>query len=175
MDLKEAVAMLKQEKLSRARPWSAISDDYLTAREFLSLIGIPGKGRDYRRTIRWLSIASSDRSDKNLHMPEYLKKCFREAVVCAHLFRGTAKGAVTFEYRIPLESLDPDYVRRAKSLVAARKSNSPYSVPLSRRVFMELTFLSAGTGKSMPEMIEEWAHREIHIVLAKPQDPGPTP
>ena len=78
MDLKEAVAMLKQEKLSRARPWSAISDDYLTAREFLSLIGIPGKGRDYRRTIRWLSMASSDRSDKNLYMPEYLKKCFRE-------------------------------------------------------------------------------------------------
>jgi hypothetical protein len=126
MDRRELADMLKQERLKSARPWEPISDDYLTAREFLSLIGIHGKSKAYRRALRVLRIAHS-RSDLLGHLPEYLTNCFREGIVQVHLFRGTSKGAVAVEYRIPVESLDEKFAALAKRLIPARNSKNPCS------------------------------------------------
>ncbi len=172
MNLQEVRAMLRQEKLDRARPWTPISGEYLTAREFLSLIGIYGKKRGYRSTIRWLSMASSRTGG---HMPEYLKKCFKDGIVCAHLFQGSPKGAVTFEYRIPIDSLDEKYAERAKTLMFSRNGKSDNSVTLNQRIFRELRVLSARTSRGMSEIVEDLVHKEFESSFAEPHNPASAP
>jgi exopolyphosphatase/guanosine-5'-triphosphate,3'-diphosphate pyrophosphatase len=49
MNEREIVNALKKRRLDEARPWKAISSDYLTARELLSLIGIGGTVRALAR------------------------------------------------------------------------------------------------------------------------------
>ena len=170
VELKEIVAALKEAKLASARPWMPISNDYLTVREFLSLIGLYGKRKEYRLTIRHLSMAST-RNDSNLPAPEYLKECFREGMVCVHLFRGSPKGTVAFEYRIPVKSLDEKYAGRAKTLTSARNGNIRNSIILSRQTFKGLTLLSARTGKSMSETVEEMVDRELKLMFATEEHP----
>ena len=166
MDRRELADRLKQERLKSARPWEPISDGYLTAREFLSLIGVHGKSKAYRRALRVLRIASS-RSDLLGQMPEYLTDCFREGIVQVHPFRGTSKGAVAVEYRIPIESLDEKCAALAKRLIPARSSKNPCSVPVSRHAFQGLGLLSAKAGKSKSELVEEWVERELERLFAQ--------
>jgi len=56
MRAREIADILQAERLKRARPWTPVSTDQLTAREFFSLIGIEGKGRKYRRVLRYLRL-----------------------------------------------------------------------------------------------------------------------
>ena len=46
MDEQEIMDILKKQKLDHARPWKALSSEYLTTREFLSLIGFEGGERN---------------------------------------------------------------------------------------------------------------------------------
>ena len=79
MDEQEIVDILKKQRLDQARPWEAISSDYLTTREFLSLVGIEGRGREYRQALFYLEIASK-RDNAGHILPDYLKRCFRNGV-----------------------------------------------------------------------------------------------
>ncbi len=158
-------AMLKEAKLKRARPWEPISDDYLSAREFLSLVGIHGKGRGYRRALCYLRLAAGN-SDILNRTPDSLKDCFQEGLVCVHSFRGSTGGAVGIEYRIPIESLNGKYAHLAKKLIPARHSKNPYAVPISRHAFRGLTVLSKREGKSTSELIGEWVQEELEHSFA---------
>ena len=124
MDEQEIVDILKKQKLDHARPWKAISSDYLTTREFLSLIGIEGRGREYRQALFYLEIAS--KRDNNGHLlPDSLKKCFRDGSVRVHVFRSRSEGLIGVEYRIPVESLDERYAERIREIVSCRNGKAP--------------------------------------------------
>jgi hypothetical protein len=158
MRAREIADVLQTERLKRARPWTPVSTDQLTARELLSLIGIEGKGRRYRRVLRYLRLACN-RDDGAGRSPHYLNGCFREGVR-VYVFQGRGHGAVSLEYRIPVESLDDKYVEHAKKLISARNGRASDSICVSREAFKELVALSARAGRSISEMIEQWVHRE---------------
>jgi hypothetical protein len=158
MQAREIADVLHEEKMKRARPWTPVSTEELTAREFLALIGIEGKGRRYRRTLRFLRL-TSNRDDEASRAPGYLSKCFR-AGVRVRVFQGRGHGAVPVEYRIPLESLNDEYAELATKLISGRNARPSDSINVSRETFKQLVALSARAGKSIPDMVEEWAHRE---------------
>ena len=164
MDEQEIIDILKKQRLDQARPWKAISSDYLTTREFLSLVGIEGRGREYRQALIYLEIASK-RDNTGHILPDYLKKCFRNGFVRVHVFRSRSEGLIGVEYRIPVESLDESYEERVKGLVSSR--NSKTSDPISRGTFRKLKRLSEITHRSVSEIIDSWANREMDEVLGK--------
>jgi len=169
MDEQELIDMLKKQRLDHARPWKAISSDYLTTREFLSLMGIEGRGRDYRQTLLYLEIASR-RENANHLLPDYLKKCFRDGSVRVHVFRSRSAGLIGVEYRVPVDSLDKRYAERVKELIASRNGKTPDSV-ISRRTLKRLKQLSEIKRKSIPELIEAWVDREMDAVLGNEGGP----
>jgi hypothetical protein len=146
-----------------------ISSDYLTTREFLSLIGIEGRGREYRQILLYLEIAS--RRDKTDHLlPDYLKKCFRDGVVRVHVFRSRNEDLVGVEYPVPIRSLEERYAQRINELVSSR--NGKTSDCISRGTLKKLRQLSEITHKSISEIVDGWVNREIHGVLG--QEDGPS-
>jgi len=159
-DTEELMKRFREEKLKRSRPWEPISDTYLTAREFLSLVGIRGKSKAYRRALRHL-IQAAYRSDVLHLQPDTFKDCFREGLVRCHSFQGTTGGVVEFEYRVPVESLNEKYAELAKKLIDARHTKNPYAVPLSKKTFMRLSILSEKMGKSNTELVEELVQKEL--------------
>ena len=163
MRAKEIARMLHAERLKRARPWVPVSSDYLTAREFFSLIGIEGKGRHYRRTLRYLRLASN-RGDDAGRAPEHLNQCFLKGLR-VEVFQGRGKGVVSVEYRIPVESLNEGYVEQARKLISGRHGKAADTISVSHEAFKELVALSARAGKSIPELIEQWVHREWRFSL----------
>ena len=56
----------------------------LTAREFLSLVGVRGKGNNYRRAIVWLAMAAV--GDDNDRIPDVLKEPFGTGCYVSTLF-----------------------------------------------------------------------------------------
>jgi hypothetical protein len=163
VDEKRVKELFRQEKLKRARPWKPVSADYLTTREFLSLIGIDGRGKTYRETLYRLDVAAS--GNNNHLMPDYLRRCFREEVVCVHIFRGRAKSPIPLEYRIPIESLEEKHLQSARRLTKFRNGKArDYITPA---VLRRLTFLSDQVKKSIPEIIGRLVNREIEIMLAE--------
>ena len=163
MDETKIKELFMQEKLKRASPWKPVSADYLTTREFLSLVGIDGKGKAYRKTIYQLDIAAS--ADNNHLMPDYLRRCFREGVVRVHVFRGRARGPVSLEYRIPIESLEEKHLQSARMLTKFRNGKArDYITPA---VLRRLTLLSDQAKKSIPEIIGRLVNREVEIMLAE--------
>ena len=163
MDEKRIKELFRQEKLKRAYPWKHVSADYLTTREFLSMIGIDDRGKRYRQTLYYLDVAAS--GDNNHLMPDYLRRCFREGVVSVHVFRGRAKGPISLEYRIPIECLDEKYLQPVKRLVEFRTGKArDYITPA---VLRKLSSLSDETAKSISEIIGTLVNREIEIMLAK--------
>ena len=169
MDEQEIIGILKQQKLDHARPWKAISSDYLTTREFLSLIGIEGKGREYRQALFYLEIASR-RENKSRLLPDYLKKCFRDGSVSVHVFHSRNSGLIGVEYRIPVESLDERYAERIREILAFRNGNILDLI--SERTLKKLRRLSVITHRSVTDIIDECVNREMDAVLAK-QDASP--
>jgi hypothetical protein len=166
---REIVNILKKQRLDQARPWKAISSDYLTTREFLSLVGIEGRGREYRQTLLYLEIASR-RDNANHLLPDYLKKCFRDGSVRVHVFRSRSAGLIGVEYRVPVDSLDKRYGERAKELIASRNGKTPDSV-ISRRTLKKLRQLSEIKRKSISELIDAWVDREMDAALGKEGGP----
>ena len=161
-------AMLKEGQLKLSLPWKPISDDYLSTREFLSLISIDGKGKRYRRALGYLRLAATGSNILD-HLPDIVKDCFREGLVSVHTFRGSTGGAVAIEYRIPLPSLNGKYQYLARKLISARHSKHPYAVRISREAFRDLTVLSRKTGKSTSELVEAWVHKELeHFSVHEP-------
>jgi len=156
-------ALLKEAQLKLSQPWGPISDDYLSAREFLSLIGIHGKSKRYRRALSYLRLAATGSTISD-HLPDLLRDCFREGLVNVHPFRGSTGGAVAIEYRIPLPSLSGKYLYLARKLIAARHSKHPYAVRISREAFRGLAVLSKKTGKSTSELVEAWVHKELEYL-----------
>ena len=163
MRAREIADVLHAEKMKRARPWTPVSAEQLTAREFLALVGIEGKGRRYRRTLRYLRL-TFNRDDEAGRAPGALSKCFREGVR-VQVFQGRGHGAVAVEYRIPLESLNEEYAERARRLISGRNGRPSDSISVSHETFKQLVALSARAGKSIPDMIEEWARREWRFWL----------
>jgi hypothetical protein len=159
----EIAELLQEERLKRACPWTPVSAEQLTAREFLSLIGIKGKGRRYRRTLRHLSLTCT-RNDEADRAPGYLTKCFRQGVI-VQVFQGRGHGAVSVEYRIPVESLEDEYADRARRLISGRSGKPSDSISVSRETYKHLVALSGRAGKSIPDMVEEWARREWRFWL----------
>jgi hypothetical protein len=164
-ELDTFIGMTKEAQLKRALPWEPISDDYLSAREFLSLMGIHGKSKRYRRALSYLRLAAAGSAIVD-HLPDLLKDCFREGLVSVHPFRGSTRGAVAIEYRIPLPSLSGKYLYLARKLIAARHSKHPCAVRISREAFRGLTVLSKKTGKSTSELVEAWVQRELEHSFA---------
>lgn len=161
----EIAEILQAERLKRAQPWAPVSSDQLTAREFFSLIGIKGKGRRYRRTLRYLRL-TCNRDDEADRAPVYLSKCFRDGVMVI-VFQGRGHGAVSVEYRIPIESLKDEYADRARRLILGRKGRPSDSIGLDHETFKQLVALSARAGKSIPDMVDEWARREWRFWLER--------
>ncbi len=163
MDEKTVKEFFRQERLRRASPWKPVSGDYLTTREFLSLVGIDGKGRRYRRTLYYLDIAASgDNSDL---MPDYLRRCFKKGVVHVQVFHGRAEGPIALEYRIPIEALDDAYVQSAKRLVKFRTDKArDYITPT---ILRKLSSLSDETEKSIPDIISALVNREVQMMVAR--------
>ena len=164
MDEREIIDVLRKQRLDHARPWKAISSDYLTTREFLSLIGLEGRGREYRQTLFYLEIASKRDNSGHL-LPDYLKKCFRDGSVRVHVFHSRSEGLIGVEYRIPVESLDERYAERAKELVSSRNSKTPDSI--SRGTLKKLRRLSEITHKSVSEIVDACVNREMDAVLGR--------
>ena len=161
MRAREIAKVLQEERLKRALPWTPVSADQLTARELLSLVGIEGKARRYRRTLRYLRM-TSNRGDGAVRAPDYLSECFREGVR-VQVFQGRGNGAVSVEYRIPVESLNQKYAELAKRLISVRNGSASDFICVSREAFRELVALSARAGTTIPEMVEQWAHREWRL------------
>jgi len=158
---KELADALKAERLRRARPWAPLSADYLKTAELLSLIGMQTNEAQYRRALRYLRMASN-RSDATDHVPDSLRSCFRESVR-VHAFKGN--GGVEVEYRIPIESLSEEYAARARKLVAARNVDLGPSICVSQGTYRKLKVLSLKKKKTIPEMLEAWAHQELQRSL----------
>ena len=98
-------------------------------------------------------------------MPDYLRHCFREGVVCVHIFRGRAKGPIPLEYRIPIESLEEKHLQSARRLTKLRNGKArDYITPA---VLRRLTLLSDQAKKSIPEIIGRLVNREVEIMLAE--------
>ena len=168
MDEQEIMDVLKQQRLDHARAWKAISSDYLTTREFLSLIGIEGKGREYRQALFYLEIAS--RRDNKAHLlPDYLKKCFRDGSVRVHVFHSRNSDLIGVEYRIPVESLDERYAERIREIISFRNGKIPDSI--SRATLRKLKQLSEITHRSVSEIAEACVNREMDAVLGKKDEP----
>ncbi len=169
MDEQEIVDILKKQRLDQARPWEAISSDYLTTREFLSLVGIGGRGREYRQALFYLEIASK-RDNTGHILPDYLKRCFLNQAVRVHVFRSRSEALIGVEYRVPVESLDESYGERVKQLIASRNGKTPDSV-ISRRTLKKLRQLSEIKRKSISELVDAWVDREMDAVLGKEGGP----
>ena len=90
---------------------------------------------------------------------------FPERIVRVHVFRSRSEGLIGVEYRIPVESLDERYAERVKELVSSR--NSKTSDPISRGTLRKLKRLSEITHRSVSEIIDSWANREMDEVLGK--------
>lgn len=163
MDENKVRELFRQERLRRATPWEPVTADYLTTREFLSLIGIEGRGRRYRRTLYYLDVASS--ADNSHLMPDYLRRCFKGGIVHVHVFQGRARGPISQEYRIPIERLDEAYIHSARRLVKFRTDKaSDYITPA---ILRKLNSLSDETERSIPEIISTLVNREVEIMIAK--------
>jgi hypothetical protein len=169
MDEQEIIDVLKKQRLDHARPWKAISSDYVTTREFLSLIGIEGTGREYRQALFYLEIASK-RDNKGHLLPDYLKKCFRDGSVRVHVFHSRNSDLIGVEYRIPVESLDERYAERVREIVSSRNGKIPDFI--SPATMKKLKRLSVITRKSVSEIIDESVNREMDAVLGKKDGPS---
>lgn len=164
MDDREIVDILKKQRFDHAHPWKPISSDYLTTREFLSLIGVTDRGREYRQALFYFEIASK-RTVSGHILPDYLKRCFRDRTVCVHTFRSRSAGLIGVEYRIPVDSLDEGYEERIKELLLSRNGKAPDAI--SRGTLKKLRRLSDITHKSVSEIIDECVNREMDAVLGR--------
>ena len=81
------------------------------------------------------------------------------------VFQGRGHGAVSVEYRIPVDSLKDEYADRARRLIAGRKGRPSDSVSLKHETYKQLVALSARAATSIPDMVEEWARREWRFWL----------
>ena len=169
MDEQEIVDILKKQKIDQARPWTAISSDYLTTREFLSLVGIEGRGREYRQALFYLEIASK-RDNKGHLLPDSLKNCFRDGSVRVHVFHSRNSDLIGVEYRIPVESLDERHAERVREIVSSRNGKTPDFI--SPATLKNLRRLSEITRKSVSEIIDESVNREMDAVLGKKDGPS---
>jgi hypothetical protein len=169
VDERDIVDILKKQRLDHARPWEAISSDYLTTREFLSLAGVEGGGRKYRQTLFYLEIASRKEGSGHL-LPDYLKRCFRDGSVRVHVFRSRSEGLIGVEYRIPVQSLDERYADRIREILSCRNGKAPDSI--SRGTLKKLRQLSEITHKSISEIVDECVNREMDAVLGKEDGPS---
>jgi hypothetical protein len=169
MDQREIVGILNRQRLNQARPWTAISSDYLTTREFLSLVGVEGRGREYRQALLYLDMASRRHNSSPL-LPAYLRNCFRGGTVRIHVFQGRSKDLIGVEYRIPIDSLDEQYSERIKELISSREGRA--RDPISRGTLRKLRRLSEITHRSISEIIDTCVDREIEAVIGKPVNPA---
>jgi len=171
-ELDTFIGMTEEAELKRAQPWEPISDDYLSAREFLSLMGIHGRSKGYRRALGNLRLAATG-SAIVYDLPDLLKDCFRGGLVNVYPFRGSTGGTVPIEYRIPLPSLSEGYLYLAKKLIAARHSKHPYTIRISREAFKGLTVVRKKTGKSTSELLRHGCARNGNASLRMyPKDTG---
>jgi hypothetical protein len=169
MDEQEIIDILKKQKLDHAHPWKALSSEYLTTREFLSLIGFEGRGKEYRQTLFYLEIAAK-RDNKGHLLPDYLKKCFRDGAVRVHVFRARSEDLIGVEYRIPVESLDERHAERVKEIVSSRDRKAPCSI--SRATLKKLKRLSEMTHRSVSEVIDACVDREMDAALGREDGPA---
>ena len=144
----KALCRTKAQRL--ASPWEPDSPERLTAREFLTLVGVKGKGNNYRRAIAWLAMAVV--GDHNERIPPVLKEPFRDSVPRVHAFLGRGNGAVAVEYRIPVASLDEKYAGQIQNLLSLR-SGQPQDSIIGPKTMAQLKFLSRTTGNSPSEII----------------------
>ena len=134
-----------------ARPWEPDSPERLSAREFLSLVGVKGKGNNYRRAIAWLAIAAV--GDHHDRIPPLLKEPFRDGVPHVDAFLGRGNGAVAVEYRIPVASLDEKYAGQIQNLLSLRNNGQPQDSIIGPKTMAQLKFLSRTTGTSPSEIV----------------------
>ena len=80
----KAACRRKAQRL--ACPWEPDSPERLSAREFLSLVGVKDKNNDYRRATAWLAMVVV--GDHNERIPARLKEPFRDGVPRVHAFKG---------------------------------------------------------------------------------------
>lgn len=108
--------------------------------------------------LRYLRIASA-RGDSGGRVPDRIAECFRERVR-VEVFRGRGDGAVSVEYRIPVEGLSENYAEAAARLIQRRSGRGSNAVVVSREALRILTALAAITATSVPDLVEQWAFRE---------------
>ena len=159
-------AFYTKKALKFARPWEADSPERLTAREFLSLVGVRGKGNNYRRAIVWLAMAAV--GDGNDRIPGVLKEPFRDGVLRVHPFQSRSPNLVPVEYRIPVKDLTDKYAEQIRKLLSCRLGR--VNDMIGPKTLAQLKFLSRRTGKSPSEIIAASVARMVEDAVGEERD-----
>lgn len=154
----KAACRRKAQRL--ARPWEPDSQERLSAREFLSLIGVKDKNNDYRRATAWLAMVVV--GDHNERIPARLKEPFRDGVPRVHAFKG--HGPVDIEYRIPVASLDEKYAAQIQTILSLRNGQGLDSI-IGPKTMAQLKFLSRTTGNSPSQIVATSVQRMVETMI----------
>jgi len=149
-----AIKKLARKKLAEnALPYAPISDEFITAREFASLVGMSSH-RPQRRLKVLLSMISQGKDPETI--PAEIRECFAGQKPVVHVYQG--KGSIDYEYRIAIKDLSGGYVSAARQAINGR---SNYVKPGTLK---KLRYLSMHFKTDISSVIDILVNREIEKV-----------
>lgn len=138
------------EKLrKRYPPWTPMKEGFLTAKQFMTLIGLSGKRLQARVMGRF--IAAESHQDTSL-IGDYLISCFKEGRARIHICQG--RGVTNLEYRVAIDDLKEEYQVKAMIIQLSRYTN------LKGRKMLE--FISKQTGEKPLSFINSFIMEQFN-------------
>jgi hypothetical protein len=105
-----------------AKPWEPITDEYLSTKELLLLMGIDPrvKYHQYRRYLHFCTIAAHPGGNPD-SLPHDLRTCFADETIKIQAFRGRNDSTrAKIEYRVAIADLRKDHQLKALDIVIER-------------------------------------------------------
>jgi len=144
-----------------AKPWTPITDEYLSSKEFLLLLGLNPKATDYRyrKLLHFCEIAAHPDSNHDL-FPGRLRDCFMDRTVNILAFKGHYGDATRakVEYRIAIADLAKDCQVRALDIVLKRVAES---TKLTESTRLGLRTLAYENNQSISQVINDLIKKAV--------------
>ncbi len=160
----DAIRKLVKEKTGEvALPREALSGDFITSKEFASLLGM-STNRPRRRLLVYLSMISQGRNLETI--PWEIRECFvgHKPVVCVY----QGNGSVNYEYRIAIKDLYGKFQAAAREMAISRTSGE--SVYVKPATLKQLKYLSIRFKTDISSVIDILVNRELEGVQLNGQN-----
>ena len=162
---KAVKAKLMNTILNVAKPWEPITDEHLSAKELLLLLGIDAETKHYQylKYLRFCRIAAAYPGDNHHSLPYNLRDCFAGGAVKVEAFKSQRNLTRSkIEYRVAIADLRKDRQLKALDIVLERIGES---LRLNKKARLALRTLAHQKNEPVSQVISSL------VVNAVPEAP----